>query len=232
MSKQVNLHQHLEFSFLDGAARPEEVASRANELGQRAVAITDQWRPVVGYEGFYEVSTSGGVRSLERVVSHGGRLVRRNSALLTPNLSRGRRCTKGHLRVYLSRDGKTNGFYVHRLVLEAFVSLAPPGAKGLHRDDDPYNNSVGNLYWGSDQENAIDIIANGNNPNVNKTECKRGHALHPPNLSTAHLVHGRRSCVACSYARERARKNGRPGDEAYIQEVSDQKYALVLGGAR
>ena len=63
MSKQVNLHQHLEFSFLDGAARPEEVASRANELGQRAVAITDHGE-VSGHWAFQKACRAQGVHPL------------------------------------------------------------------------------------------------------------------------------------------------------------------------
>ena len=95
--------------------------------------------------------------------------------------------------------------YIHNLVLEAFVCPRPEGLKGLHRDDDPFNNYVDNLYWGTDQDNALDVIRNGNNQNVNKTHCKRGHLLEGSNLGLAALADGHRACVACQRIREIAR---------------------------
>ena len=50
---------------------------------------------------------------------------------------------------------------MHRLVLLAFVGKCPPGKQALHRDGDPSNNRLTNLYWGTPLENAADCVRHG-----------------------------------------------------------------------
>lgn len=60
-------------------------------------------------------------------------------------------CNKsGHQFVYLGRGNKR---YLHRLVLEAFIGPCPKGLEGLHEDDDPANNRLVNLRWGTRSDN-------------------------------------------------------------------------------
>lgn len=127
------------------------------------------WLPVVGWDDLYQVSDSGQVRSLDRevVLATGQRQLRRGRILRThPNGPR------GHLKVWLIRKvGERSHRYVHELVLEAFVGPRPAGLLGLHWDDDPSNNIVANLRWGTHADNMHDCVRNGNHYWANRTHC-------------------------------------------------------------
>ena len=91
------------------------------------------WKDVVGFEGRYEVSNDGLVRS-------------------TPHVLAAARAKSGHLQVALG--GKTR--YVHRLVAEAFFGAAPPFKNVVHhRDRNPANNHIDNLEWCSSSDNNL-----------------------------------------------------------------------------
>ena len=64
-------------------------------------------------------------------------------------------------RVKLSEKGKASLVSVHRLVLEAFVGPCPEGCQTLHADDDPSNNRLENLSWGTPKENHRTINRHG-----------------------------------------------------------------------
>lgn len=104
------------------------------------------WRPITGYEGIYEVSNLGRVRSLDRVTIHGHR---RRGALLRPAPNR-----TGHQKVRLCWEGVVNDFLLHRLVLEAFVGPCPEGMICCHGPNGVLDNSVENLCWGTKSKNA------------------------------------------------------------------------------
>lgn len=67
---------------------------------------------------------------------------------------------RGYLRVGL--HGKK--YLVHRLILLTFVGPCPNGCMGLHKDDNPLNCNLSNLYWGTRHDNYIDMLRNGNHP--------------------------------------------------------------------
>lgn len=118
---------------------------------------TEEWRPVVGYEGYYEVSSFGRVKSLKRVVpGRPGvpRPVRERILARVLNDS-------GYPIVTLRKDGKRSLHRVHRLVLVAFVGPAPEGLQGCHNDGDSTNNHLTNLRWDSVSANAKDRIRHG-----------------------------------------------------------------------
>jgi hypothetical protein len=118
----------------------------------------EEWRAVVGYEGLYEVSSEGRVRSLDRVVDA---------------LSRARNpIKKFYLGAELKRTLNPNGYYivavrrgnvrsVHSLVLESFVGPRPSGMWIRHLDGNSTNNKLGNLAYGTALENSHDKIAHG-----------------------------------------------------------------------
>ncbi len=100
------------------------------------------WKPVVGYEGLYEVSNLGRVRSVDRLVNHpSGSKSLRKSKLLSPNM------TRGYLCVHLSKNCKVTSQRVHRLVAEAFI----PNPYNLpminHKNEVKSDNSIDNLEW-------------------------------------------------------------------------------------
>ena len=102
----------------------------------------EQWKPIAGYEGLYEVSNLGRVRSLN--YHREGR-----TKILKPG-----RVGGGYLMVVLCKDGKVRCMKVHRLVASAFL----PNPLGLetvnHIDEDKTNNDVSNLEWMSRTDNV------------------------------------------------------------------------------
>ena len=120
--------------------------------------MREEWRPVMDWEGFYEVSNSGEVRSLKRFIKHGRgknafRLIKER--ILKPVLS------NGHLVVGLCKDRKSRNYGVHVLVLTAFKGSRPPGLEGRHLDGDATNNKIKNLAWGTHLQNMQDKILHG-----------------------------------------------------------------------
>lgn len=119
----------------------------------------ERWLPVVGYEGRYEVSSSGRVRSVGRTVSHSrpgctSFRVRRKMSIHSTS--------KGRQRIALRGDGgKVAKYFVHRLVLCAFVRQPLPGEECDHIDFDPSNNRLENLRWIAHVENVRHSDAHG-----------------------------------------------------------------------
>lgn len=115
--------------------------------------ITDkeEWRPVVGYEGLYEVSNFGRVKSLARKVPSRGNGLRPVKERILIAHKNG----KGYMNVILCLNGKTHKHgLVHRLVAEAFIPN-PEGKPNIdHIDCDPLNNCVWNLRWCTQKENC------------------------------------------------------------------------------
>lgn len=97
------------------------------------------WKPVVGYEGLYECSNMGRVKSLDRIDC-------RNHFIKGKIISLNKR--KGeYLSVSLCKNGKIKTVSVHRIVAQAFI----PNPNNLpminHKDENPSNNCVDNLEW-------------------------------------------------------------------------------------
>ena len=162
--------------------------------------------PVFGFEGLYEVSDRGRVRSLPRDASpsisvRGKQFTRKlMGKLLSP--SWGGAVGNKYLCVKLWKDGEEYRRRVHILVLEAFVSPRPsPSHLGLHWDDDPSNNQATNLRWGTSRDNQLDRVRLGTNHNSRKTHCYRGHEYNPENTYISiRKSNGRekRYCRKCS----------------------------------
>lgn len=158
--------------------------------------LRETWLPVVGWEGLYEVSDLGRVRSVERVVQFGAQTRTVRSTILKPG-----RTTKGALFVMLS-NGKAYNRRVHQLVLEAFVGPCPPGMEGCHWDDNKENNALVNLRWDTHSANMHDKVRNGGCHQSAKTHCPRGHEYTPEN--TKKNGNGR-WCRECHRSDNRAR---------------------------
>lgn len=119
-----------------------------------------EWRPVLGYEGLYEVSNSGEVRSL--AFFRGGKRWPR-LLMLAPRIS-----THGYPYVTLrlpkpGPGGTRHGKYqsVHRLVLDAFVGPCPAGMEAAHLNGNPDDCGLPNLRWVTHQENVDHQLAHG-----------------------------------------------------------------------
>lgn len=111
----------------------------------------ENWKPVKGYEIFYEVSDKGRIRSLDRVtVFKDGRTRKFFGKILeikTTNRS-------GYLTIGLHDNGSQKTVLVHRLVAEAFVDNPQSYNEVNHIDQDKLNNSAENLEWCTHKENV------------------------------------------------------------------------------
>lgn len=108
------------------------------------------WKPVNGYEGYYEVSNLGRVRSLDRKVnSSGGRMRMAYGKILNPTDN-----GHGYLIVFLTQNGKRKNHYVHRMVAEAFIRTMSINEVVNHLDHDTTNNKIQNLEITTQLENV------------------------------------------------------------------------------
>lgn len=158
---------------------------------------TEEWRPAPGYEGFYEVSDQGVVRSVDRVDIRGRRL--RGRVLKVRPLPNGRP------RVCLSLNGRSFDVYPYHLVLLAFVGPKPEGMECLHWDDDSNNNAVENLRWGTRTDNMRDMSRNGIG-NAGLTRCPQGHEYNSANTYVYPGDRKHRGCRACGRRHSAARR--------------------------
>ena len=119
--------------------------------------MQEVWQPVQGYEGLYEVSNQGRVRSLDRVQrSKRGALQRFKGRTLKPSL------VEGYEQVALCRNGKAKLRKIHQLVLEAFVGPRPsPQWDACHCDGSRRNNFLANLRWDTKKANQADRLIHG-----------------------------------------------------------------------
>lgn len=153
----------------------------------------ERWLPVVGYEGFYEVSDQGRIWSVPRLDPTGRR---QGGRFLRPTL-----LSTGYLAIALCRAGKTSRFLVHRLVLTAFVGPCPEGSETRHLNAVRTDNRVANLAWGTSSENNYDIVAVGNHHYAKRDTCTRGHLLEGDNLRIEYKQDGSvkaRRCRQCA----------------------------------
>ena len=108
----------------------------------------EEWRDAQWYEGLYQVSSLGRVRSLDRYESCYGGTRLRKGRVLRPKKNNG-----GYLQVDLCKEGKPTCFLVHRLVWEAFNGKIPEGMQINHIDEDKLNNTIENLNLMTPKEN-------------------------------------------------------------------------------
>ena len=178
---------------------------------------TEIWRPIPGWEGYYEASTHGRIRGINRAVFHADGRTRH----LTGRVRKECANPQGRPMVNLCRDGKCKNHTIHSLIAATFIGPRPQGAIIRHLNDDPWDNRVENLAYGSHHENMWDCISNGGHPELNKTHCPRGHELVDWNLTKANARKGYRDCLACNRARSWMKRHP---EETSLQVVSDRYF--------
>lgn len=160
----------------------------------------ERWLPVVGYEGLYEISDHGRVRSLDRLVKRSSTSTRiEKGRIMQPGSGK----RTGHKHVNLSADGKRCTRKVHRLMVEAFIGPIPEGMQVLHLNDIADDNRLTNLRVGDFSDNAYDKVRNGRHHNARKTHCPKGHEYTRENTRVIPSRPTARYCKACGSARRR-----------------------------
>ena len=116
---------------------------------QHAVIPHERWLPVVGYEGYYEVSDHGRVKRMARgPATWPGRILKGSIKREYPSVA-------------LYRDAERREYSVHRLVMAAFVGPCPEGNEVNHKDGIKANSYVGNLEYVTRSENVIHAVSIG-----------------------------------------------------------------------
>lgn len=168
---------------------------------QSTVPTAEIWKPVVGYEGSYEVSNHARVRSLDRTITASNGTFRRYKGQIIKQ-----KMGDHYLAVGLSKNGETLRWNVHHLVCQAFHDRKPAGAVVRHLNGNPLDNRPENLRWGTPAENTADMMAHGNHFWTNKNHCLNGHEYTPENTFRNHR--NARCCVIC-YRASRQKQNER-----------------------
>lgn len=158
----------------------------------------ERWRAIPGYEGYYEVSDLGRVRSVDRWINYadGRRRLYPGQILSLQPHPRG-----GHLVVRLYAGPSAQTLKVHALVLLAFAGPRPEGMEVCHNNGVGDDNRLSNLRYGSHGENMRDAVKHGTHYESRRTHCPQDH---PYDEENTRLYQGRRYCRACHLARKAA----------------------------
>ena len=183
------------------------------------------WKPVPGYEGLYEASTYGRIRSIERFVYHRRckRFQKRKSVILKPSIS-----SRGYYTIVFGINGTRKAYAVHRIIAETFL----PNPNNLpvvnHKDENKANNAVSNLEWCTQKYNinygsglkrralAQSISKKGKHYSP-RTEFKKGNVLqchqHPVLCIEKGILYRsmKEACQACSVSRSTILKSYKTG---------------------
>lgn len=153
---------------------------------------TEEWRSIPGFEGHYEASNLGRIRSLKTYNRS------QPVGVMRLHISG----TSRYPRVTLSLDNRRHDRTVHSLVALAWLGPVPDGLQVRHLDDDPLNATIENLVYGTPRENIFDTVRSRRHKEVRKTHCSQGHLYDSANTRVDRA--GKRKCRACDRVRRRA----------------------------
>ena len=109
------------------------------------------WKDIEGFEGLYQISNLGRVKSLERIVlQKNGRKRVQHELIRKP-----RKVYKGYLQIDLWKNHEYSAKRINRLVAQAFIPKPENKPIVHHKDHDKLNNHYSNLEWATPQENAV-----------------------------------------------------------------------------
>lgn len=112
--------------------------------------IEEIWKDIKDYEGLYQASTYGRIKRFNKDKRF------KSFKILKPL-----EFSAGHVKVTLWKNCIRNRQYIHRLILETFIGICPPGMECRHLDGNPKNNRLDNLLWGTRSENSKDSVKHG-----------------------------------------------------------------------
>lgn len=164
---------------------------------------SEQWRPVVGYEGRYEVSDLGRVRTVARVIPYvDGRRRRVPQIMRKTGID-----TRGYPALTLTGDnGLQRPHALHVLVALAWHGPRPGGAEVCHNDGNQLNARADNLRYDTHAENARDVVRHGHHRWAEATHCVHGHPFTSENTYRHNGKRHCRTCVRTRLARSKARR--------------------------
>jgi len=112
--------------------------------------IEEIWKPIPEYEGFYEVSNLGRIKTVPHLVKRG------NTSIMCPsNITFGSNNVHGYKQITLSKDGVKKKFIFHRIVASVFIPNTENKRTVNHKNGIKTDNRVENLEWATDSENNL-----------------------------------------------------------------------------
>jgi hypothetical protein len=140
-------------------------------IREEGLNMNEIWKDIKGYEGMYQISNIGRVKSLKRIT----RFKNRDSVRIEEEkILKLAKHHKGYLKAQLRKNDKLKRYFIHRLVAEAFIPNPHNKETVNHKDGDKSNNTVENLEWMTNQENMKHAYDTGirNNDKVSVAKYK------------------------------------------------------------
>jgi len=181
-------------------------------------AMEEIWKPIPNFEGYYDVSSFGRIRSIERIV--GNRWGTSKGRIIPAKIKAFSRNSQGYCAVHLYIAQMMTKFYVHRLVAAAFVENTGGHTQVNHLDGNKENNSATNLEWCNGSANCIHALA------TDLYESARGEAIGSAVLTEAEIVEIRAMAASGSYHKDIAELFG-VGRKAITKIVNRQRWKHV-----
>ena len=129
------------------------------------------WKDILGYEGLYQASTMGRIRSMDRkVIRSDGQIRNFKSKIIKPVKKIKNNET---LFVSLSKNNRLKTYTVHKLVMLAFKGERPEGCQICHGNGDVTDNRLDNLRYDIPSENAIDMYRYGGKSGAGKLSIEQ-----------------------------------------------------------
>lgn len=163
----------------------------------------ENWIDICGYEGKYQISDLGRVRSVPGTYLRAGIEVKRKGKILKQQET-----GKGYLRVTFGEGGEKKTYQVHRLVAKAFIPKIEGKEQINHIDGDKRNNSANNLEWVTCKENMRHAKENGLRPDFSTFDWGSPKvAVAKCDLETGEVIEIYKSVTRAAYANGLRRSN-------------------------
>lgn len=174
------------------------------------ISRSEIWKDVRGYEGLYQVSNEGNVRSLDRIIKHYPKDYFQKGRILKTAPSK-----TGYQMVVLINHNHRETRFVHRLVAEAFLENANNYPVVNHKDENKANNQVENLEWCTHKHNANYGMRNNKISQKGKTKITKQSVMYEYKGTTKSLKQWA-DFYGMSYALFYSRwRKGKRGDELF-----------------
>lgn len=132
-----------------------------------------EWRDIYGFEGLYEISDCGDIRSKEHTISYFDPRWNKDAVRRCPQkIMKASMLPSGYMLIRLRKNNAYHNHYVHRLVAQTFIPNPENKPEVNHKDRNKQNNCVGNLEWVTAAENTHHLMASGY---VMGLQCKGRH---------------------------------------------------------
>lgn len=184
----------------------------------------EEWRDIPGWEGMYQASDHGRIRSLDRDIEAKG--VSGGTRHYPGRIRKPHTGEFGHQFVSLFNARRETRRSVHSLVALAFLGPRPEGLYVCHNNGNASDNRPENLRYDTASANNYDMAKHGTQWQIRKTHCPRGHEYADWNIVPSQARRGGRKCLACSRAQSRVRYHPELADQ--IDEVADSYYKKLI----